>query len=343
MAMTSKEMIEGVALTKINVGLISDKPDAIELLSESKQFETTLETHKRIYSKDGNVVSTVNSDGTVTNDTDLAKLQDRTYAIESWEFPPEERIRVSIPHEKLYQYGINNANLNKQILTKADGTEVTGVIAGLQPEFQKLLRKIKTYRRNQVKHLLNTLQAPTLDWQKTMGGYAIVDVSANRPDFFNYTNKLSVSAISTDAFDEALDILAGSQKNIDNDDFQMGSFIAGLHATRYSLIEKQVNPSGSVNINDRSMADALNGGSKYVGVYNDTDNPADWIILGYGHTIRRLNFGGIGVVNGIKVEIHEVGSGGTQEENAYGVELVAFVRSIMVVDSPNGIVKCCVA
>jgi len=343
MAMTAKEIIEGVFTVEIQEGMVSANPDAVTLLSEGKQFVTTVETHKRILGLDGNVLSTVAADGTVTSDADLAKLQDRTYTIESWDFPREERIRVSIPHEKLYQYGINNSTLGASISTEVDMAAVNNVINGLDAEKKKLLRKVKSSRRAQVVHLLSTLEAPTLAWQKTIDGKACVATAAARPDFYTYTNSLALTTLDRAGFNEALDILASSQKNIENDDFERGDFVAGLHATRLSLMMDQVNPSGSVDVNSRSMADAMNGGSKYVGVYLDTDNAADWILLGFDHSIRRLNFGGPGVMDGIKVELHIVGSGGEQEENAYGVEIVAFHRSIMVVDSPIGIVKNVVA
>ena len=345
MAMTSKEIIEGTFTTEIGNELTNGNPDAVTLLSEGKQFETTIETHKRIIGKDGNVVSTVDADGLVTNDTDLAKLQDRDYTTESWEFPGEERIRVSIPHVKLYQYGINNASLNAVVSTDVDLMSTNNTMTGLEAEKRRLLKKIKKFRRDQVKHLLSTLEAPTLPYQKTMGGYACVATAAARPLFYNYKNALAITTFDTDAFNEALDILASSQKDVDNDDFERGDFVAGLHATRLSLMNAQVNPQGVINVNNRSMADAMDGGSKYTGVYLDYANATDWILLGFDHSIRRLNFGGPGMINGIKVEIHQIGGGqeGEAKENAYGVELVAFVRSIMMVDSPIGIVKNVVA
>ena len=138
---------------------------------------------------------------------------------------------------------------------------------------------------------------------------------------------------------------------MDNDDFGLGDFQAGLHATRKSLMMRQVDPSGISNVNERSFADAINGGDKFVGTYDDqtAGNSGDWIVLGFGHSIRRLNFGGPGMTNGMKVEIHELGSAGqgevagTSGKNAYGIEIVCFIRSIMVVDSPIGIVKNVVA
>jgi len=342
MAMTVKEHLQGVKTQEIVVGQISDNPDAITLLSEGIQTETKVVTHNRILGTDGNVVSSVNADGTVTADADFAMLQSRTNVIESWEFPGEHRISISIPHESLYLYGLDTATLNRPVTTTADKNTVNSVINSLESEFARLSRKVRAYRRNQAKYLVATLQAPTLDYQKTMGAKPCVANAADRPTYFNYDNKLELAAMEEAGLDEALNILYGSQKNSNNDDYEVGDFVAALHATKYSIPKRLVSPQDVANVNDRSLADSMTAGSKFIGTFLDTTNTSDWVILGSGHNIRRLNFAGPNVVNGIKFEIHEIGSSGNIEgKNAYGVDLVVFVRSIMVVDSPIGIVKNC--
>jgi len=333
---TAQEAIQGMALDVILNGLVSGKRDSVTLLSETNQTETNLLTHKQFVGKDGNVISTVDKYGDVTADADLAELADRTFGEHVWDFPEEERIVLKISHERMDEYGISNSMLYNKLSTDADFTNFNAKTGKLDSEVKKLLAKVKTFRRKQVTDLLANLDviANLEDWQKPMG-YAIVDSASNRPDYFNYNNKLSASALDKDEFALAVDILASSQKNIMNEDYEMDTAQMLLHASSITLAEEIFAPNLAVNVNERRAGDSLDSSeARYVGVFKDSVSTADWIILGYNHAIRRMNWKGGDAVNGITVELHPA-SGRT-----YGVELVCIIRSIMVCDSTISIVKC---
>ena len=332
MSITATEAIQGLALEVISKGLISNKKDAITMLSEGRQVETDKLTHKQIVGKDGNVLSSVDINGDVTLDADLAKLQDRSFGEHKWEFPGEHRIVLEITHARMHEYGLANTMFYKVLTTGKDIANFNASTEALNKEFTRLLRKVRTYRRGQVKELLANLEAPSHDWQKPMG-YNPVDVEANRPNYYKYTNKLSAAALDAEEFALAVDILAADQVNLFNEEFEMDSPQMLLHAKSYTLAEKIFAPAEATNVDTRRAGNTL-GDARFVGVYKDSTAVADWIILGENAQIFRMNFKGVNSKNGIQVEIHPA------HNRTYGVELVAIHRSIMVCQSPLSIIKC---
>lgn len=334
MAITPSEAIEGLALDYVLVGLLEGEQDFINFLSEGNQVSTTERNHTQMIGKDGNVLSTVDAYGNVVADADLAELADRSFGQFNWVFPTEDRIVLKVSHERMAEYGISNALLRTQIVTDTDIASFNQKTAKLDVEFQKLLRKVRNARRAQTKELLINLEAPVNEWQKAMG-YAIVDTDVNRPSYFSYTNKLGTAALDATEFNLAVDLLAAKQLNIMNEEIGMDYATIVIHSESYTTAEAVFAPKKAVDSNQGRGGATLDA-SEAVGVYGDAINTTDWIVLGKFHRIRRMNWAGLNPANGIRVELVPA-SGRT-----YGVELVAFHHSIMVVDSPISIVKNCI-
>jgi len=326
-----KEILEGLATKQIITGLKEGKNDVIDLLSEGNVSYTNSETHFEFIGKDGNILSTVDDYGNVAGNVHDANLVDRNYTTHEWTFPNEKKISITIPHQKLSAYGIDSSALFNAVASKEDIMRLKTATQGISNEIDLLLEKIVTKRRNDVIELLANLQAPTHEWQKPLG-LNPVDDAVNRPNSWNYTNKLSAS-LTRDEFKKAINILASFQKTETNTFYGVSAPKMLLHAVDYSLAEEIFAPSMSINANERRPGGTL-GNERYASVYQDTAHPNDWIVLGYNHKIRRVAFrtiGGKEVDMGIKVEVYRNQNG--------SITLTAYERSIMYVGAPTDIIK----
>jgi len=330
---TIKELLEGLAFDHIVTGLVEGSKDIIDKLSEDNIIYTDKESHFQGVGKDGNVLSTVDDYGDVAGNVQDSNLIDRTYTTHEWTFPNEREISITIPHQKLSAYGFDAGTLFNAVASNEDYKQVVqGINPKLKAEYDRLLEKVRTARRNDVIELLSNLQAPLHDWQKPLG-LNPVDDAVNRPNNWNYTNLMSSANLDANEFSLAVNILASRQKTITNTFFGVSTAQMLLHADNFTLAESIFAPSIAVDANQR-RAGATLGDAKYASVYQDPAHPNDWIVLGYFHKIKRLAFrtiGGKEVTNGIKVEIYRNANG--------SITLKAYERSIIICPEPTDIVK----
>jgi len=339
MAVDVKEFIEKISMKELDEDLSQIK-DVIEVLSEEKVLSTSDMTIVRQIGKDGSVVTTADKYGNFAS-TYTANYEDRTYLKDQYTFPEFDGINITIPLTRLHLFGLTRNMLK-------DGATITnkqlmGIGEKLMPEIKKLIRKMRQKRRDQVRELLSNLQAPTQDSQKPLG---LAPVSTARTTAWAYTNQLALD-LTVDNFKTAVDIFAGSQKTVNNEEYMISNPIMLMHASSYTKAEEIMLPNLSVNVLNRTPGDSIlpeRLNIKATGVYGDTANPNDWILLGENHKIYRLAF--VTPVSertdGTFVVVEWIPASGNADQTGKknsGLSITLYDKSIMVCDSALDIVK----
>jgi len=341
MAVDVKQQLELIAMQELVEG-VSGIRDIVDVLSEEKIVSTQKLTVNRFTDKDGNVVTTADKYGAMAS-TYIANYEDRTYVKDEYRFPQSDGIAFVIPRDALQLFNISKEMVNGSG-TKVANNVMMSIGNALAPELRKLISDMKDARRAQVRYLLSTLDAPTLDWQKPLGLNPVDEASNRTTGQWAYDNKLD-AALTVAEFKLAVNILQGKQKNVRNSDYMTSKPVMLLHNSDFSLAESIMLPNLSVNTLHRTAGDSIlpeRLSVKACDVYNGSDNTDNWILLGMNHKIYRMAFvTPLGeATNGLSVDVEWIpatlANVGKKEA---GLRITLYDRSIMVCDSAIDIVK----
>jgi len=326
---TVRQFLQGIVQQEME-SQFSDITDVIDYLSEANTVETRDLTIHRTSGSDAGAVARVSATGVGTG-TD-SNFSARSYLEDNYTLLTHKEVSLTIPFDDLGKYGLTKEILQSdKKMTEAEAAKILS--PQLYAEIVKLANKMNQFRRDEVKALLANLGATAPNYQKPFG-LSMVDTAASRTTAWAFTNKLT-ALLTTSTYDDAVDILAGDQKNVLNQDYKVSAPMILLHSSSYSLANTIHMPDLTVNVNNRNSGDGIDTIVKAVGVYGDTANPTDWIVLGKNHTIHRVTYDLMNdgtFTNGIAVSYD-------WDTATNSLKLVFMDRSQMVVDSPQDIVK----
>ena len=343
MSATVKELIEGIVLQTLS-NEISKVEDCIDILSEGRLVEMKDRQVTRNIGIDGNVVTSLDKYGDLpTTNSALKNYQDRSYISDTYVLKEPSKIGFVIPRQDLDLYGISKAILNapSESLSKQDIAKLSAKIIEEWGTLRTL--KMRNYRRGQLRDVLCGLGRTALDNTTTSATYnapwfplalKVIDTSALRTTAFAFTNK-ATAVLNTTTYKEVVNLFYSGQKNAFNTEYQLSQPLWLLHASDLVLAESIHMPN---MVNETQMRTA--GGTfvpvsaKSCGVYGDSTNTDDWIMLGSNHQIKRIyrNDAGSTANNGLSFRMY------FQEDNgALVIEL--YNHSEIAIDSCLDIYK----
>ena len=280
---TIKQFLQGIVLKEVQ-NEFSDLTDVIDVLSEGNSEMTQELTSHPFAGIDAGVVTTADVDGTATAGN--STFANRTYLETSFDVNRHKEVSLTIALDNLISFGISKDVFNSE--RKLSIAECESFLSPkLMSEISKLATKIKQKRRAEVVALLTNLGTASATASEKPLGLASVDTAISRTTAWAYTNKLT-AVLSSSTLDHAVDIMAGNQKTVLNDVYGVSAPMMLIHASSYSLASTIFTPDITVNVNNRNSSDGIDVVMKAVGVYGDTANSDDWVLLGKNHTIHRL-------------------------------------------------------
>jgi hypothetical protein len=336
---TVKQYLEGIVSDEIKAGL-SGVNDPIRLLSTQKIEHVNVETVSNYVFKDLNEFTQTDNKGVISGNTHIASLRDRAYTLGKFTFPSTYKIGYSVPVDMANQFGITpeSLNMNADEFQRQNANNMQGISDALQKHVvMPAMKKLDVLMMEEVRDLFRNMgTASATAWQKPLGLKLVGDAS-DRPNNWNYTNKLT-SPLNDSSMRAITNLLASGQKNELNNLYGTSIPYMILHASDYALAGEKFMPEMTVNVNYRDSTGVLRSlGSqkaKMIGVYSDADHPDDFVVLAEDCEIVRLCY-----VDKYGRETDGIWTRMYVDQDTGNLIYEVSKRSIMVARSPIGIIK----
>lgn len=283
MTITLVKLLEGL-IVKDASSELKQINDGIDALSNENVLVSAEDHIVEYVDTDANSITILNSDGTVASGS-KANVASRTFKTVEIDMPLPYIKSLYIGRDKYEMFGINPSMLDMNAqrfgIMAANSLVSNGPLA---VELKKLYNDFYQFRRNQVHSLLAGLATSTTVYQNT--GDADKLVADNRTGhLYDFDNK-GTAALSEAEFKVGLNAVA---KQIDERGNEFGFHGAKylFHTSDAVLAQNLINPSGTVNVQYRTVSDLIPG-MKFGGVYNNSTDANDWVLITEGHKIQRI-------------------------------------------------------
>lgn len=282
MAITLLKILEG--LVTVDAGsALNTVADGIDALSNEVVIVSDKDHIVEYIDTDANAITILNADGTVASGS-IANASSRTFKTVEIDIPLPYVKTLYIGRDKYEMFGVNPSMLN---IMGSGAIQLANQLTQAGPlavELKKLYNAFYQWRRNQVHSFLAGLATSTTVYQNTPDADKLV-ADSRTGNLYDFDNK-ATAALSEAEVKIGLNAIA-KQVLCNGNEF-------GFHTPKYLfstsdavLAQNLINPSGTVNANYRTVAD-LTPSMKFGGVYNNSTDANDWVMITEGHSIQRI-------------------------------------------------------
>ncbi len=284
MAITVAKLLKGL-ITEDATAYINKIDDAIDGLSNINVKVVDVENIVEYIDADANTITVLNADGTVAS-ASVANSSDKTYKTVEFTIPAPYVKQLKIGRTEFKKFGIKpedlDVNAKRFGISQLNSMVTSGPLA---EELQKMYDDFYQFRRNQVHSFLAGLSNSSLAYQKTADGDYLV--ANSRTGHLNDFDNLGTAALSDTEFKIGLNAVA-KQVNARGNEIGAKAPQFLFHTSNLTLANEILKPNEVVNANYRSAGDfKMGSGVKMAGVYNNSTDSNDWILICEGHKIQR--------------------------------------------------------
>lgn len=282
MAITIKEILVGL-ITQDATAYVNKIEDAIDGLSNLNVKTVDAKTIVEYIDIDGNSITSLGANGVVAGGS-IADASDRVFKTVEITMPEPQVLTLKIGRQLFKKFGITPADLDAPAkrfgLANINSMVKSGALAD---ELKKMYNDFYQNRRNQVHNFLATLATATATHNLTADGDKLV--ADNRTgNLYDFDNK-GTSALSESEFKVALNAMA---KQTDARGNEVGAVAPAFlfHTSNLTLANEILKPNEVVNAQYKSAGD-FKQGVKMAGVYNNSTDSNDWVVLGSNAKVER--------------------------------------------------------
>lgn len=291
MTITVSKLLAGL-ITSDATAYINQIKDGIDALSNQNVIISDVENIVEYIDADANVITILGANGVVPAGA-IADSSDKTYKTVEIAIPSAYVKQLKIGRQQFTKFGISPSDLD--VSAKRFGFSALNSLVqsgALASELNKMYNDFYQWRRNQVHTFLAGLSNSSLVYQKTADGdYLVAD--SRTGNLYDFDNK-GTASLSESEFKVGLNAIA---KQIDARGNEIGVRDAQylFSTSGVTLPFEILKPSEVVNSAYRSSGDmtgSLPSGVKFAGVYKNSSDVNDWVLICEGHKIERIVMSG---------------------------------------------------